>query len=96
MSAGSTPKAEPKERKRWLETLLDRMSAPAAIMRQHRTIRHAHQVLLTALAISWDVGAEVGDGGSDAGRGWRLIVDGGASPGDGGNEVEERRPRATP
>lgn len=35
MAAGSTPKAEPKERKRWLETLLDRMSAPAAIMRQH-------------------------------------------------------------
>jgi hypothetical protein len=35
MPAENTLKAEPKERKRWLETLLDRMSAPAAIMRQH-------------------------------------------------------------
>jgi hypothetical protein len=35
MPAENTLKAEPKERKRWLETLLDRMSAPADIMRQH-------------------------------------------------------------
>ncbi|WP_437970038.1 DUF6602 domain-containing protein [Sorangium sp. So ce260] len=35
MPAGKTLKAKPKERKRWLETLLDRMSAPAAVMRQH-------------------------------------------------------------
>lgn len=35
MPARTTPKAQPMERKRWLETLLDRMSAPPAIMRQH-------------------------------------------------------------